>query len=86
VQQPLQEVESHTQAAEEQCSPAGQLAVPPQVQAPLAHVRPVWVQSMQAAPPVPHVVFPETSHTPVLVQQPLGHDDALQTHTPARHS
>ncbi len=82
MQQPPQEVESQTQAAEEQCSPAGQVAVPPQVQAPLAHVRPVWVQSMQAEPPVPQVVLPETSHTPALVQQPLGHEVALQTQAP----
>ena len=82
VQHPAQDVESQTQEAEEQCSPVAQLAVDPQVHAPVEHVRPVWVQSAHAAPPVPQLLSAEVWHTPADVQQPLGQELALHTQTP----
>ena len=82
MQHPLQDVESHTQDADEQCSPEGQLAVAPQVQAPAEQVRPLWVQSEQAAPAVPQLLSAEVWQTPAEVQHPFGHDAALHTQTP----
>lgn len=69
-------------AVDEQCSPEGQLAVDPQVQAPLEHVRPLWVQSEHAAPPMPQLVSADVWQTPADVQQPLGQDVALHTQAP----
>jgi hypothetical protein len=82
VQHPLQDVESHRQAADAQCSPEAQLAVAPQVHAPPEHVRPLCVQSEHAVPPVPHVLSPGVWQSPVDVQHPLGHDVTLHTQTP----
>ena len=59
-------------------------ALPPHVQAPLVHVELV-AHAAHIAPPLPHELFdcPDwASHVPFAVQQPLGHDCALQTHWP----
>jgi hypothetical protein len=60
-------------------------ALPPHEQVPIEHVDEL-PHGEQATPPVPHELsdWPEyASHVPVAVQQPLGHDCALQTHWPA---
>ena len=81
-----QDVESHLQAPETQCSPEGQRPPAPHEQDPEEQVVALVVQLTHAAPPVPHVESPLVSHCPALVQQPLAHDDALQTQTPPTHS
>lgn len=47
------------------------------------------MQAAQVAPPVPHEPFdsePNVSHVPLAVQQPLGHEVALQRHLPLMHA
>jgi hypothetical protein len=86
-QHPLgHDVESHLQEPEAQCSPDGHWPPTPHEQAPEAHVVPLAEQLTHAAPPVPQVPSALVWHCPVLEQQPLAHDEALQTHTPPRHS
>jgi hypothetical protein len=55
-----------------------------QTHAPLAHTCPA-AHEEHAAPLVPHDDVdsePYASHTPADVQQPIGHEAALQTHAP----
>ena len=54
----------------------------------LAYVTQVWpfAQAAHAAPPVPQVPALEVRHMPLVSQQPLGHEDALQTHAPPAHA
>lgn len=82
----MQDVESHTQDADEQCSPVAQLAVAPHVQAPLEHVRPLVVQSVHDEPPFPHVLSAEVWQVPVVVQHPFGQEEALHAQTPPWHT
>lgn len=59
--------------------------VPAHVHAPPEQASP-FKHAPQAAPPVPHWVpdwFVNDTHSPVALQQPLGHEVASQTHFPA---
>jgi hypothetical protein len=81
-----QEVASHLHAPDTQCCPDGQRPPAPHEQAPDEQVVPFAEQLTHEAPLVPHVPSALVWHCPLLEQQPPGHDEALQTHTPARHS
>jgi hypothetical protein len=86
-QQPVgQLVESHAQTPPWQRCPAGQAALPPQVQVPAVHVSVAVVRhDVQTAPDMPHCESAGTWQTP-LKQQPLGQlFESQPEHVPARH-
>jgi hypothetical protein len=69
----------------EQRSPAPQAAAPPQVQVPpTEHPSPDEPQDAQAVPAGAQAVAPRAVQV-VLLQQPVGHEVASQTHEPPAH-
>jgi hypothetical protein len=51
-----------------------------------AHVSPASVQSVHAAPPVPHAVLDVPPVHVLPTQQPDGHDAFVQTQIPPEHA
>jgi hypothetical protein len=89
VQQPVgHEAASQTHAPPTQACPTPHGGPDPHMQLPVLQPSAfVASHDAQVAPPVPHtasVVAGEVQVAPT--QQPSGHDDALQTHTPPEHS
>jgi hypothetical protein len=86
VQQPLgHDVPSQMHAPTEQRWPTPHAGPEPHLHAPAVQLSDfVESHATQLAPCVPHVDDDDGSHVEPL-QQPVGHDDALQTHTLAEH-
>jgi hypothetical protein len=86
VQQPFgQEAASQTQAPPTQRWPLAQTGPLPHLHAPPAQVSAPMPQLVQAPPPVPHALVEPTLQT-LPLQQPVGHEVALQTHAPPTHA